>query len=264
MREMIEMMKRYMRNESWKEEMESWKETMRQATTAAAKASFDLRLEHAKPRLTTPRRLLIEVFTNRPVEDRIADRWKTMRIDVKPSYTMKEVYHKVGTRWKDRWKVEWPEEMVDNVKTWGQEGQIEDNQLRTWEDGTRFIMLIQMKGEQFLEEMMQEEGLWNKFLEGSRWKKKMWNEWLASGLSHVDDGAGHTFQGVSREDRSSPAQSQRSRGVPSCQSNPRKREGGRGAALRSHLHPARMCLGGGHPTTLTCTPENLRGGKETG
>jgi hypothetical protein len=106
MRETIELMKNFRRNESWRDGVEGWGEKVKQATLAAAKASLDLRLERAKPRLRAPRRLMIEVLTNRPVEDRIVDRWKMMRIDVKPTYTMDEVYHKVQSRWKDRWKVE--------------------------------------------------------------------------------------------------------------------------------------------------------------
>jgi hypothetical protein len=124
MGETIELMKKCKSNEPWKEEMENWTGKMKQAKLAACKASFDLRLEHAKPRLKAARRLTIEVFTNRPGEDQIADRWKMM-IKVKPSYTIKEVYQKVKTRWKDRWKIEWSEELVDNMKTRGRKG-------RTW------------------------------------------------------------------------------------------------------------------------------------
>jgi hypothetical protein len=35
-----------------------------------------------------------------------------------------------------------------------------------------------MKGEQELDEMMQDENFWSRFLEGSRWKRKIWNELL--------------------------------------------------------------------------------------
>jgi hypothetical protein len=33
---------------------------------------------------------------------------------------------------------------------------------------------------------MQEEGYWDKFLEGRRWKRKMWEEWLQENPSWTD------------------------------------------------------------------------------
>jgi hypothetical protein len=143
---------------------------MRKATLAAAHASFELRSQHARPRLKAPRRLLIEVFTNRPVQDRISDEWKLMKIEVRPQYTMKEVYHKVRSRWKDRWKIEWPKEDMEAWKSWGQEGLVDEDQIRSWADGERIIMMVQKRGEQVMEEMMQKKAIgintWNE--EGGR------------------------------------------------------------------------------------------------
>jgi hypothetical protein len=57
-----------------------------------------------------PRRLLIEVFTNRPKGHPIVESWKVMKIEVRLEFTVEEIYHKVRSRWKDRWKLEWTNE----------------------------------------------------------------------------------------------------------------------------------------------------------
>jgi hypothetical protein len=94
---------------SWRQKAENWVQVMEEATKAAAHANFDMIMQHARPRLKAPRKLLIEVFTNKPARDRITDEWKLMRIEVSPRYTMQDIYHKARSRWKERWKIEWAE-----------------------------------------------------------------------------------------------------------------------------------------------------------
>jgi hypothetical protein len=112
------------------------------------------------------------------VEDQIVNEWKLMKIEVGPKYTMNEIYHKVRTRWKERWKVDWEEEWMDPWQSWGQEGQLDQNQIRDYIDGERVMLLIQQKGGSLVEEMMNEEGFWDKFLCGPKWKKREWLEWI--------------------------------------------------------------------------------------
>jgi hypothetical protein len=89
-----------------------------------------------------------------------------MKIEVGPEYTMNEIYHKVRSRWKDRRKVDWEEEMMDPWQSWGQEGQLERNRVREWTDGERIMLLLQQNGGSLVEEMMNEGGFWDNFLCG--------------------------------------------------------------------------------------------------
>jgi hypothetical protein len=92
------------------------------------------------------------------VDDQIANEWKLMKIEVGPRYTMNEIYHKVRSRWKDRWKIDWDEEMMDPWKAWGQEGHLERDQIKEWVEGERIMLLVQQKGGYLIENMMNEEG----------------------------------------------------------------------------------------------------------
>jgi hypothetical protein len=78
--------------------VEDWSQRLRQEKTDAVRKDFDLRLRHSKPRLKAPRRLWIELFTNRPVDDPVVNMWKLMKIEAGPKYTMNEIYHKVRSR----------------------------------------------------------------------------------------------------------------------------------------------------------------------
>jgi hypothetical protein len=99
--------------ESWRQTAESWHQRLMWGYREADRAGQKFRLQHARPRLKAPRRLWIQVFTNRPIEDTMANEWKLMKIEVGPKYTLQEIYHKVRSRWKDRWKVDWDEEEMD-------------------------------------------------------------------------------------------------------------------------------------------------------
>jgi hypothetical protein len=85
----------------WIKETDGWFERLFMELRDATRKNDDLRLKHAKPRLKAPRGLWIEVLTNRPVEDLTLNRWGQMKIEVGPRYTMKEIYQKVRSRWKD-------------------------------------------------------------------------------------------------------------------------------------------------------------------
>jgi hypothetical protein len=112
------------------------------------------------------------------VDDPIANEWKLKKIEVGPRYTVNEIYHKVRSRWKDRWKIDWDEELMYPWESWGQEGRLDRNQIREWIDGERIMLLVQQKGGSLIEEMMNEEEFWDKFLCGRKWKKKVWLEWI--------------------------------------------------------------------------------------
>jgi hypothetical protein len=158
--------------------VEEWVPRLRQEKIEAAKRDLYLRLQHAKPRLKVPRRLWIEVLTNRPADDPIVNEWKPMKIEMGPKYTMNEVYHKVRSRWKDRWKIDWDEELMDPWKAWGQERLLDQDQSREWIDRERIMLLVQPRGGCLIEDMMNEEGFWDKFLNWRKWKKKEWLEWV--------------------------------------------------------------------------------------
>lgn len=164
-------------NMNWRQEVESWGPRLKQEQIEAARKGLDLRLQHAKPRLKAPRRLRIEVFTNRPINDPVANEWKMMKIEAGPRYTMNEIYHKVRSRWKDKWKVDWKEERMDPWMVWGQEGRLDPDQVKDWIEGERFMLLVQQKGDHVIEEMQMEEllkegNLWEKFLRGGSGKRK--------------------------------------------------------------------------------------------
>jgi hypothetical protein len=114
LQEMIDTLRKHKKgSDMWKEKAQSWEIRLEQEPKEAMEERIRLRLQHARPRLKAPRRLWIEVLTNRPVKHRVIDRWKTMSIEVDPRYTAEEICHKVRSRWKDRWKVEWEDEEID-------------------------------------------------------------------------------------------------------------------------------------------------------
>jgi hypothetical protein len=164
-------------NTNWRKEVESWEPRLKQGTIEATRKDLDLRLQHAKPILKAPRRLWMEGFTNRPVDDQIVNEWKLMKIEVGPKYTMDEIYHKVRSRWKDRWEIIWDEDLMDPWQSWGQEGHLGREEAREWIDGKRLLLIVQGKGSSLIEELMEKSELWRKLLAGRKWKKKEWLDW---------------------------------------------------------------------------------------
>jgi hypothetical protein len=109
-KELVEVFRRVKEGGSWNQEVEDLDLKIAWECRVASREGTSVRLRQSKPRLKAPRRLWVEVVTNRPVEDAITDEWKLMKIEVGPKYTLQEIHHKVRTRWKDRWKVTWAEE----------------------------------------------------------------------------------------------------------------------------------------------------------
>jgi hypothetical protein len=95
-KEMIEVISQCKRGDGmWKQKMKTWEARLEQDNREAIHRYIGFRLQRAKPRLRAPRRLWIEVVTNLPVEHRVIDRWKRMKIEVGPTYTMEEIYYKL-------------------------------------------------------------------------------------------------------------------------------------------------------------------------
>jgi hypothetical protein len=181
-KEMIEVLRKLKNGDSnWSEGTEDWEARMKQGTAEAIIKMKKAGLRYAKPRLKAPGRLWIEVITNRPIKSRITKRWKVMRIEVEPVYKIEEIYHKVKSRWKDRWKVIWEEDEIDQWQVWGQEGQLGRDSSREWIDGERMILLQQQRGDTLVPELSENLRVkikWReKLLQGWTWKKREWKKW---------------------------------------------------------------------------------------
>jgi hypothetical protein len=179
MKEAIDLCRKAKRHKvDWKEETGRWKAQLDRELKEAFKRTIELKADHERPRLKAPRRLWIEVWTNRPVEHSIVDRWKKMRIPVMPQYTIQEIYQEVRTRWKDRWKVDWEEEQMDPWQMWGVEGRLEPEAQRDWIEGDKLALVIQKKGESFIEDMQMGSEKWKKrLLAGKEWVREAWIKW---------------------------------------------------------------------------------------
>jgi hypothetical protein len=160
MGETIDLLRKAKRRKvDWAQETEGWMSRLDEELMETLKKSQDLRLRLTKPRLKAPRRLWIEVWTN-PV----VNRWKQMKIEVGPRCAMEEVYRKVRSRRKDRWKVQWDEDQMDPWQAWGIEGQLGRIEDREWIEGERTALVIQEEGSSFMEEMQ---------LGSEKWKKRL-------------------------------------------------------------------------------------------
>jgi hypothetical protein len=114
-----------------------------------------------------------------------------MKIEVQPTFTIKKIYHKVKSRWKDRSRIEWEEEEMNWRKIWGEEGRLDWEEQRIWKDGMRFILITVMKEDQSPWEEpiaeLQAEPSWENFLKGDKWKQIRWNEWLEDNPAWMEE-----------------------------------------------------------------------------
>jgi hypothetical protein len=147
--ETVHLMKEAKRkNTAWRAKLEGWKQEMQEAMRKTTRDDLDRKEQYARQRSKAPRRLKIEVLTNNPVQDPVLDDWKIMKILASPRYTLEDVCHKVRSRLKDRWKIEWKEEETEQRSIWSEEGRRNWSEMKSWIDGTRYIMVIQMKDEE--------------------------------------------------------------------------------------------------------------------
>jgi hypothetical protein len=94
------------KDDAWKQQAGDWVQRMKEAMEVSWWECIQKRQAYGGPRLEPPRRVLVNVLTNRPADDGIVEEWKTMKIEVTPRYTLEEVYHKTRTRRKERWQPE--------------------------------------------------------------------------------------------------------------------------------------------------------------
>jgi hypothetical protein len=168
------------KGDAWRETAETWLQETGEAMEKAYGEYFKKKHKYARPRLKPPERLTVQVFTNCPVIDRIADEWKLMKIWVRPKYTLEEIYHKARVRWKERWGINWQEEEMMMRSIWKKDCQRDWSEIKRWIEGTNYRLFMQMKGtgKDQREKLRRWKG-WNKFFRQREWRREGCKCWLA-------------------------------------------------------------------------------------